>query len=82
MRLRAQGHPRENIENEILSEFRYMTIGARRNVEEHGTCFSKLRSYARIWGLLSPSTTRTLSDTDTPSSGGIRRVFSVMIQVQ
>ena len=53
MRLRAQGHPRENIENEILSEFRYMTIGARRNVEEHGTCFSRLRSYARIRGCAS-----------------------------
>ena len=36
MRLRAPGHPRENIENEILSEFRCVPIGARRNVEEHG----------------------------------------------
>ena len=40
MRLRERKHHREIIENEILSEFRYMPAGARRNVEEHGTCFS------------------------------------------
>jgi hypothetical protein len=27
MRRRALGHPRGNIENEILSEFRYMPVG-------------------------------------------------------
>ena len=29
-------------ENEILSEFRDMPVGARSNVEEHGPCFSRL----------------------------------------
>ena len=54
MRLRAQGHHRENIENEILSEFRYVPIEARRNVEEHGTCFSR-PELTRGFGMPVPS---------------------------
>lgn len=39
-RLRARGHHRDSIEDEILSEFRYVPVGAWRNGEQHGTCFS------------------------------------------
>ena len=41
MRVRAKGHHREGIDDEILSEFRYMPVEARHNVEEHGTRFSR-----------------------------------------
>jgi hypothetical protein len=57
MRLRARGHHRENIENEILSEWkarprtlralrcnRYVPIEARRNVEEHVSPDPSLRA--------------------------------------
>ena len=65
MRLRAKEHHRWNIEDEILSEFRYVPVGARRNVEEHGTCFSSL-VLTRGFGT-NPIRTKNRQDSNCPA---------------